>query len=92
MGLVQKGDEQYKTSKTIRRYVKRRDKVVLSMDVDKFRKFIRKTDPDIKQPSDEVLEITLRKMALSIRSMPEDVQNDAREWLVDHGCEPEGME
>ena len=90
--MIQKTDDKARNSRLIRKYVKERDDVVLSMDVDRFRKFTRKWNPELKQPSDEVMEITLRKMALSIPSMPWNVQQEAREWLIAHNCEPKGVE
>lgn len=36
-------------------------------------------------PSDEVLEITIRKMAIHILSIPDEVKDEAKEWLLSRG-------
>lgn len=36
-------------------------------------------------PSDEVLEITIRKMAVNMINIPQEVQETAKEWLLSKG-------
>lgn len=36
-------------------------------------------------PSDEVLEISIRKMAVNMRNIPEEIQEEAKEWLLTRG-------
>lgn len=36
-------------------------------------------------PSDEVLEITIRKMAVNMVNIPQEVQETAKEWLLSRG-------
>lgn len=59
----------------IRRYNKERDEAVASMDVEKFRQFAEKYNPRVQYVNDEVLEITMRKMAIHINSLHVDVRN-----------------
>lgn len=70
----------------INEYVKARDEAVKSMDIDKFKAFITKTTPDgFTMPSDEVLKITMRKMAVHITSLDVETRVNAFRWLLEHG-------
>ena len=40
-------------------------------------------------PSDEVLEITIRKMAVDKTNIPEDIQEEAKAWLLARGYDLE---
>lgn len=71
-------------NKIIKRYNKERDEVVLSLDVEKFKAFARKWQLPMP-PSDRVIEITMRKMACHIPSLPEEFRADAKRWLEDNG-------
>ena len=65
-------------------YNKDRNKAVLSLDVETFKKFCKKWDLP-NPPSDEIVEITMRKMACHIPSLPDDFKADAKKWLEDRG-------
>lgn len=65
-------------------YNKDRNKAVLSLDVETFKKFCKKWGLP-KPPSDEIVEITMRKMACHIPSLPDDFKADAKKWLEDRG-------
>ena len=65
-------------------YNKDRNKAVMSLDVETFKKFRKKWDLP-KPPSDEIVEITMRKMACHIPSLPDDFKADAKKWLEDRG-------
>lgn len=65
-------------------YIVDRDKAVRSLDVKKFRKFCKKwKTPYI--PTDEVLEITMRKMLYNLYSATDEERNNAKEWLESRG-------
>jgi hypothetical protein len=68
----------------IKRYNKDRDKAVLSLDVETFKKFCKKWGNPIP-PTDRVIEITMRKMACHIPSLPSDFRSEAKKWLEDRG-------
>ena len=70
----------------INEYVKARDEAVKSMDLGKFKAFITRTTPDgFTMPSDEVLQITMRKMAVHITSLDVETRVNAFRWLLEHG-------
>ena len=58
---------------------------VESMDVDTFREFARKYKPLMYGATDEVLEITMRKVALYLPTINTDIKEQAREWLISRG-------
>ena len=71
---------------SIQEYVKARDEAVKSMDIDKFKAFITRTTPDgFTMPSDEVLQITMRKMAVHITNLDVETRVNAFRWLLEHG-------
>lgn len=72
------------TLDVIKRYNKDRDKTVLSLDVENFKAFCKKWGNPIP-PTDEVIEITMRKMACHITSLPSDFRTEAKKWLEDRG-------
>lgn len=72
------------------RWRSERDKAVASLDVEKFKAFIKKWQmlgayAKKQLPPDNVVEITMYKMACEITSMPESVALKAAEWLVERG-------
>lgn len=67
-------------------YLKDRDEAVRSMDIDTFKAFINKHKPVFASDiSDEVIEITMRKMAVHITSIDIDTRVNAFRWLLEHG-------
>lgn len=76
-------------------WIRERDEAACSFDIDKFKTFMDKYSdiygapyiPCI--PSDEVLEITMRKMVLAMANPPGDKYAEACEWLISHGCDLE---
>ena len=64
----------------IRRYNKDRDKAVASLNVETFKAFCRKWSLPIP-PTDEIIEITMRKMMFHINSFSEEDKQAAKEWL-----------
>ncbi|MBO4705208.1 MAG: hypothetical protein J5647_05670 [Spirochaetaceae bacterium] len=69
----------------ITQYLNARDEAVKSMDVNKFKDFIKNHSMRENIPSDEVLEITMRKMAVHITSLDIDTRVDAFRWLLERG-------
>lgn len=75
------------------RFLEERDKAVLSLDVEKFKKFHAKWVKlgyyDDSLPSDEILEISLRKMVCAISSATPEQRREAEEWLLSRGYRPD---
>lgn len=77
-------------NRLINKYNKERDEAVASMDVAKFRKFYNKWYDagfyDYPLPiNDRVIEITMRKMAVNITTIPDSVRDEAKAWLLSRG-------
>ena len=67
-------------------YVKERDEATASMDIEVLKAFIRKWSPEcFKMPSDEVLEITMRKMAVHSTKLDVNTRVEAFRWLLERG-------
>ena len=67
----------------LRQFVKERNDACSSFDLVKFKSFFRKYRGG-KLPSDEVLEITMRKMVVNIEpKLPQ--YEEAKEWLLSRG-------
>lgn len=77
----------------IAQYVKERDEMLLKCDVNELRKFVRKNshmyNKDIfammMESPDRVLEVTLRKMIIHAASIPKELQEEAKKWLLSRG-------
>lgn len=77
----------------IAQYVKERDEMLLKCDVNELRKFVRKNSHMYNQEifamlteaSDSVLEVTLRKMIIHAASMPKELKEEAKQWLLSRG-------
>ena len=70
-------------------YVKDRDIAVKSMNVDTFKAFMKRygffTGTMTPMPTDEVVEITMRKMAVHSTSLDVDTRVEAFRWLLERG-------
>lgn len=67
-------------------YAKERDEAVSSMDLDVMKTFIKKWSPDcFEMPSDKVLEITMRKMAVHSTNLDVNTRVEAFRWLLERG-------
>ena len=70
-------------------WLKERDEVTLSLDIDKFKAFYRKWQKkgvyDMELPSDEVIEISMRKCICAMANPPADKLAEARAWLSERG-------
>lgn len=69
----------------INEFVKDRDTAIMKFDLKKFKRFIIKWHHSRSLPSDEVLEITMRKMCLECTQIPAENKIQACEWLIAHG-------
>ena len=73
----------------IKQFVKERNEACSSFDLDKFKKFCHKWKCG-KLPSDDVLEITMRKMVVNIEPhLPQ--YEEAKNWLLERGHSLEYM-
>lgn len=70
--------------KMIKQYNKDRDKAVASLDFKTFRRFCFKWGIPCP-PSDDVAQITMRKMMYHITSFSEEDKQAAKEWLEIRG-------
>ena len=72
-----------------KQWLKERDEAAYSFDVDKFKKFYEKWQKrgvyNMPLPSDEVIEISMRKMVCSMANPDEDKLAEARAWLSERG-------
>lgn len=73
---------------SITQYIKERDEAVKSMDVNKFKDFIKNHSMRKNIPSDEAIEIAMRKMAVHITNFDVDTRVDAFRWLLERGYDP----
>lgn len=71
-------------------WLKERDEVVKTYDINKFKDFYYKWTVmglyDSPLPSDRVIEISMRKMVYNMLSATEDEKAEAKKWLIEHGC------
>ena len=67
-------------------YVRERDEAVRTLNVQVFKDFIRQWNgADYPIPSDEILEITMRKMAVHSTNLPKRFREEAAAWLLNRG-------
>ena len=75
------------TDEKIRKFVKERNEACSSFDLEKFKKFCRKYKGG-RLPSDEVLEIVMRKMVVNTEPrLPQ--YEEAKAWLLERGYDLE---
>lgn len=88
MQLKEKGSDKMELSKEqkkkLKKWLDERDAAVSSMDLEKFKKWA-KNNYWKEMPSDEVLEITMRKMAVHITSIDVETRVYAFRWLIERG-------
>lgn len=78
-------------NRVIQKFVKERDRVTKTYNVDAFKAFIRKWqkigvyDWRIPIPPDNVIEISMRKMVYHMTSATEEERREAEQWLIEHG-------
>lgn len=80
----------------MKQWLKERDEVVLSLDVERFKEFYQKWMKrgvyGVQLPSDEVIEISMRMAICGMANPPKRKLKEAREWLIERGykCEWQG--
>lgn len=79
---------------TTEEFCKLRNEMICAMDVETFKAFYKKmikagVFENGPMPADDVIEITMRKMACNITNIPKKVQMDAAEWLAKRGMSPD---
>lgn len=78
------------SDETIKKWVKERDEVVLSYDVERFRVFYEKWKAlgvyEIDLPeNDFVIEVSMRNMVGMMASATPEQKEDAKQWLLERG-------
>ncbi len=77
----------------IQKYIKARDEMLLKRDVEALRKFVNDHESyftadyvkAINNAPANILEITLHKMIVNVKSLPKSLKNESAKWLLDHG-------
>jgi len=70
----------------IKAFVKERDEMLLTNDIDKMLEFHKKHNPHIPPPSSrEVAEISLHKARTAARSLPIEERRKSKYWLTARG-------
>lgn len=72
------------TDKMIKEFAHDRDTALAEMSLPKFKRFLKKWFPNIPIPDDEVLECSMRKMALECTNLTFEVKERACLWLMEH--------
>ena len=74
-------------------WLKERDEVVKTYDVNKFKVFYIKWKMmglySLPLPSDDVIEVSMRKMVYNMLSSTESEKDEAKKWLIEHGSTTE---
>lgn len=77
------------TNNTIKQWMKERDAVAKTYDVELFKVFYEKWKKkgiySMKLPPDNVIEISMRKMVCNMKSSTDEQKEEAMEWLEAHG-------
>lgn len=77
----------------MKKWLKERDEVVKSYDVEAFKKFYHKWTRlgvyQVTLPPDKVIEISLRKMVYYMTSATPEEKAEAEKWLLDRGYDTE---
>lgn len=70
-------------------WLKERDEVVKTYDVNKFKDFYNKWKSmglyNLPLPTDSVIEISMRKMVYHMTSSTNIEKEEAKKWLIEHG-------
>ena len=67
-------------------FLKERDAVLLTGDVDKVLAFWRKFNPHMREPSSrQVAEAAMHKAITASRTLPIEVRRTSKQWLEAHG-------
>jgi len=81
------------TDKEFKKWIKERDEIVKTYDVEKFKDFYKKWSKKglytLKLPADNIIEISMRKMVYHMTSATEEQKKEAEKWLKEHGSSTE---
>lgn len=77
----------------IQKYQKKRDEMLLKCDPEELRKFVRDNAEcfeehyvkAITSAPRSILELTLHKMIVNVKSLPKSRRNESAKWLLDRG-------
>lgn len=77
----------------IQKYQKKRDEMLLKCDPEELRKFVRDNAEQfdehfvkaIASAPRSILELTLHKMIVNVKSLPKERRNESAKWLLDRG-------
>ena len=76
-------------AKVISKYVKKRDEAVIAAVRDNNPEPLRKMMQETGRPfTEEILWITAHKMCCNITTMPEELKDKSKEWLLTRGYNP----
>ena len=79
------------TEKDMKKWLKERDAIVKTYDIQAFKDFYRKWSKKglytLRLPADNIIEISMRKMVYHMASATEDEKKEAEQWLLDHGSD-----
>ena len=76
-------------------YVRELDEAVATLDIEVFKDFVNRWSERGLVPEcftmvdDQVLEISIRKMAIHSLNIPEEIKDEARSWLLSRGYDLE---
>lgn len=73
--------------KRLKQWLKDRDLVALSGKYDDYEKFCKKYKIP-QAPNTKVFEIMIHKMRANITTIPKDIQEESKIWLLDNGYRP----
>ena len=71
----------------LNKWLKDRDKVAISGKYEDYEKFCKKYNVP-QAPNNEVFEIMIHKMRANITTIPEEMQKNSFQWLLEHGYKP----
>lgn len=79
--------------KQFEEWLRERDEAIASLDIETFKEFYSKWVKcgvyKMPLPSDNVLEISIRKSALAATHISPDIKRKAAEWLIERGYSTE---
>lgn len=82
-----------KQEKMIKQWVKERDAAVRTFDVEIFKQFYERWQKKglytVPLPSDKLIEITIRKMAVHSINLTDEERETAKQWLEERGFSPD---
>jgi hypothetical protein len=78
------------TNSDLAEFLKERNDMLLSLDIEWAKAFHRKHNPTLLIPADDVVEIGLHKARVAAASLPQAERDISRRWLTERGYASEG--